>query len=199
MDGNFDRSRDRGGGSDAVLREENPKAFVENCPFPWVATHVKDLSSLETELERLGELLSSSELKGFARRLWKIKNGGWKPALPRDFFMETWGEWTPDEEMVYVIWKDPWMAVGPETFIASLLGFLGLRMAPLPPGKYPEIPESLLRTKLGFFSSEPFPFAKKTALARAVSPRGALVDGEALGWFGIRALRFLEKALSERS
>lgn len=109
----------------------------------------------------------------------------------------------------YVIWRNPWMGIGPGTYIYSVLSKLGagefLPVARDGVGvveKYPKFameavpPETFL-----LFSSEPFPFASKVAeLLELRDAEGrprpcAVVDGESYSWFGVRGLRFLEAEL----
>lgn len=174
-------------------REENPKKLAEESPFPWVDTHVTDLVSAGAELRKLAEVFGSSALASWADRMDRLLTGPVSlPVEKPPAFVEKWGEWSGRDPVVYVIWKDPWMAVGEKTYIGSVLKFLGFRLAKLPPGNYPEVPEDLLRNQVCLFSSEPFPFLKKPAIAKSVAARGASVDGESFSWFGIRGLRFLE-------
>ena len=42
------------------------------------------------------------------------------------------------------------------------------------------------------FSSEPYPFGKKTQELLSLDFPYALVDGESYSWFGLRSLRFLQ-------
>ncbi|MBX3041776.1 MAG: Fe3+-siderophores ABC transporter protein [Bdellovibrionaceae bacterium] len=181
-------------------REENPRRFSEESPFPWIDTHVTDLTAAAAELRRLGKALGSSVLGSYADRLERLMSGP-KPPPGRvlSTFLETWGAWSQEDPIVYVIWKGPWMAVGEGTYIGSVLNFVGLRLAELPEGSYPQVSEDLLRTHVSLFSSEPFPFVKRPELAKGVASRGALVDGESFSWFGLRGLRFLESLMREDS
>jgi hypothetical protein len=107
---------------------------------------------------------------------------------------------------VYVIWKDPWMAVGPGTFIWSVFEHLGLEQ-PLQLGwqglchaidieshtKYPKFDlEKLGGECVLLLSTEPFPFVKRWSQLSDVKHTRYAIDGEAISWFGIRSLRFLK-------
>jgi hypothetical protein len=106
--------------------------------------------------------------------------------------------------LLYVIWKNPWMCVGPRTFIASMLSALGWPPERLwsgsgefTPTNYPEfrmeeVPESAVL----FFSSEPYPFHRKKEELLSLGRPCAVVDGESFSWFGVRSLEFMEKALN---
>lgn len=108
--------------------------------------------------------------------------------------------------VVYLIWKDPYMAAGGDTFIDTMLqacgwnNCLGNRM------RYPEISLSelaQLRPDLVLLSSEPYPFQQKhIAELQQVLPgtRIVLADGEMFSWYGIRmanAFDYFRKMLQE--
>jgi hypothetical protein len=175
--------------------EENLKSMAESCPFPWTATHVSGISDLPGELRKLAGPLGNEALLDFSRRWQRVTE-----RAPKFSPAEVPGvlQWLrrPGPEVksfAYVIWKNPWMAVGPETFIGSIFASFGLQNHFSPGVKYPkfameEIPSDLLL----LFSSEPFPFGRQTARLEELPYPSALVDGEKYGWFGLRSLRFLE-------
>lgn len=177
-------------------QEENPKSFTEAAPCPWLATHVTDLPALERELGRLAQALSSPRLGNLQERLRKVLRSPLDPTkVPVAGLLERWGDWDlAQDECVYVIWKNPWMTADlSTTYIGSVLrhlGYQGPREASVQ--KYPTIDEAQLQKRVGLFSSEPFPFSTKLDEIKAICPRGAMVDGEAFSWFGVRSLRFLE-------
>tara|TARA_R110002124_G_scaffold93008_3_gene236242 strand:- start:12405 stop:13253 length:849 start_codon:yes stop_codon:yes gene_type:complete len=101
-----------------------------------------------------------------------------------------------ETRVLYLIWKAPWMTVGPDTYIARTLGLIGWRTwAPTAAARYPEIEMTdavLDRVDRVLFSSEPFPFTEDHLAAfRADHPdhaaKAQLVDGEMLSWYGVRA------------
>jgi hypothetical protein len=185
-----------------VDREENPRAIAEQTAVPVIATHVTSVHDVAAELDRLSERLSQPELAALAQRWRRVSQ--WFAARPsQPDWQDLPGvlEWIrpPGPEVnrfIYLIWKDPWMAVGPETLIGSMLALLGFgsRMVSLGE-KYPRVQlEDLdpVRTLL-LFSSEPYPFAAHQAAIEELPFASALVDGQCFGWFGVRALRFLEE------
>ena len=99
-------------------------------------------------------------------------------------------------QVLYVIWKDPWMGVSRDTFIGSVLDrFWWGGLLPVFPVKYPELELTKYdpaRTLL-LFSSEPYPFLKRRAELDGLGFPYAFVDGESLSWFGVRTLAFLER------
>jgi ABC-type Fe3+-hydroxamate transport system substrate-binding protein len=92
----------------------------------------------------------------------------------------------------YLIWKDPWMAVGPDTFISALLREAGGTNESTAVDRFPVVTVEELRRREGLLllSSEPFPFAERhvAALVDAGISRERihLVDGELLSWHGSR-------------
>jgi hypothetical protein len=107
--------------------------------------------------------------------------------------------------VLYCIWKDPWMTVSRDTYIARMLEMIGWRQCVLPDAadavRYPrftwseqlarEIDEVLL-------STEPYRFtdAHVDALERQLGKPVHLLDGEMLSWYGSRAiagLRYLRQ------
>ena len=94
--------------------------------------------------------------------------------------------------VAYLIWRDPWMVAGGDTFIDDLLGRLGLHNVFADQPRYPALDDDTLREaapELLFLSSEPYPFRERHAQELATVCPGAepvLVDGEMFCWFGSR-------------
>lgn len=92
----------------------------------------------------------------------------------------------------YLIWKDPYMTVGADTFIHDLLEHLGVQNCFADRHRYPEITVADMRDcSLLLLSSEPYPFAQKhidELQADLPDTRILLVDGELFSWYGSRLL-----------
>ncbi|WNK01584.1 helical backbone metal receptor [Thalassospiraceae bacterium LMO-JJ14] len=106
--------------------------------------------------------------------------------------------------VLYLIWKDPWMAISPDTYIANMLGLVNWQAAT--PGaepalsgdaaRYPEVTlnvDMLNDVDLVLFSTEPYAFGKTDIDAfQAAFPEHAhkahLIDGEMTSWYGSRAI-----------
>ncbi|HQQ77118.1 MAG TPA: helical backbone metal receptor [Thermoanaerobaculia bacterium] len=109
--------------------------------------------------------------------------------------------------VVYLIWKDPWMTIGPRTYVADLLGRVGGRLAlEESPGAgardYPETSENailLSRPDVLILPDEPYPFARKDAAfwreRLPASCRVVVVKGDDFCWHGVRTLRGLDAAV----
>ena len=92
----------------------------------------------------------------------------------------------------YLIWKDPYMTVGGDTFISEMMKFCGLQNIFELQGRYPEVSIrhlSSLNCQLLLLSSEPYPFKQKhIEELRPALPdtKILLVDGEMFSWYGSR-------------
>lgn len=90
----------------------------------------------------------------------------------------------------YMIWKDPWMTVGHDTYIHDVLDHWNLPNVFADKKRYPKINlEELKRHNpdLILLSSEPYPFEEKhLAQVEEVCPaaRVLLVEGEWFSWYG---------------
>jgi ABC-type Fe3+-hydroxamate transport system substrate-binding protein len=94
--------------------------------------------------------------------------------------------------VAYLIWKDPYMTVGSDTFIHSMLELAGFENIFSDHTRYPVITKDDLTDKnpdLIFLSSEPYPFKEKhlDEFKRInKSSEIILVDGEMFSWHGSR-------------
>jgi len=95
-----------------------------------------------------------------------------------------------NNKVAYFIWKKPWMVVGGDTFINTMLEEAGFENIFKRECRYPEIDLSNAKLQLAdyvFLSSEPYPFKKKhieeikTALP---NKKALLVNGEYFSWYG---------------
>lgn len=176
-------------------KEENPQDFAEHCPCPYIVTHVQNLASCQQELYRLGKDFKNQTIKKWSQEMTQVLQcpPEWSFAkVPGE--LERLGPSEGNASILYVIWKNPWMAIGPSTYIHSVLEFLGAPLAtPLTSGPYPVLAEEELKKNYLLFSSEPFPFGSKKKELIQLGYQGSIVDGESYGWFGIRGLVFLKK------
>jgi ABC-type Fe3+-hydroxamate transport system substrate-binding protein len=107
------------------------------------------------------------------------------------------------QTMMYCIWKDPWMTVSADTYIARMMAEIGWRCwnAPDPAVRYPRFDwsQQVLDQIDGILlSSEPYRFteAHADALRQQTAKPVRLVDGEMMSWYGSRAvagLRYLRR------
>ena len=95
---------------------------------------------------------------------------------------------------IYLIWKNPWMAAGTNTYIHDFMTHLGYKNVILDE-RYPTLatPKKLqiLNPQHVLLSSEPFPFKKEhVEELQQLLPNATirLVDGEIYSWYGTRLL-----------
>jgi ABC-type Fe3+-hydroxamate transport system substrate-binding protein len=97
--------------------------------------------------------------------------------------------------MLYCIWKDPWMTISSDTYIAQMMKLIGWQtwVANDTQKRYPmfEWDEVNLRQIDGvLLSSEPYRFTKLhvSELEQKIAKPVRLLDGEMLSWYGSRAI-----------
>lgn len=103
--------------------------------------------------------------------------------------------------VLYCIWKDPWMTVSRDTYIAQMLAQIGwqhwIAIDPVESARrYPkfswsqDVVDAIDEVML---STEPYRFteAHADALERQIGKPVHLVDGEMLSWYGSRAIKGL--------
>jgi ABC-type Fe3+-hydroxamate transport system substrate-binding protein len=112
----------------------------------------------------------------------------------------------PAFRFVYLIWKDPWMTVGPRTYVADLLRRVGGSLAleessDAGASDYPVTTEGEIvaaRPDVLILPDEPYPFRERDAAfwrwRLPTSTRVVLVAGDDFCWHGTRTLRGLEAA-----
>jgi ABC-type Fe3+-hydroxamate transport system substrate-binding protein len=110
----------------------------------------------------------------------------------------------PAETVLYLIWKDPWMTVAADTYIARTLAAVGWQV-PHPPGgsrgaaRYPRLADldaEFAGVDRVLLSTEPFSFLERHAqeLRRRWPGKPVeLIDGEWTSWYGVRAIEGLRQ------
>jgi len=100
------------------------------------------------------------------------------------------------KSVLYLIWKNPYMAAGNATFIGDMLHRTGLRNAIGDHGaRYPELTINeikALNPDFLFLSSEPYPFNEEHILElqnELPHTKILLVDGELFSWYGSRLIK----------
>jgi ABC-type Fe3+-hydroxamate transport system substrate-binding protein len=102
----------------------------------------------------------------------------------------------PEQKVLYLIWRDPWMTIAPETYISQTLSLFGWETVPRQTGeRYPQIVIGACDVDRVLLSSEPFHFKEHHAReVEGLVPGAAvsLIDGEMTSWYGSRAIRGLD-------
>lgn len=101
---------------------------------------------------------------------------------------------TSPASALYLIWHNPWMAAGRDTFINTMLEKMGLRNA-VPESRYPTLTAEYIQAMnpdYVLLSSEPYPFKEKhIEVLQQLLPESKimLVDGEMFSWYGSRLIK----------
>jgi ABC-type Fe3+-hydroxamate transport system substrate-binding protein len=166
-------------------KEENTQSELEELA-QHVPVWISDIRNLDDALSmilQLGEILGREEE---ATKITSKINHNFEILEPIQ----------NPKKAVYLIWREPYMAVNSDTFIHDMLRRCGLiNLSADSADRYPTLsPEQLfeLNPDLVLLSSEPFPFAEKHAeeLCRLLpKARIGLVDGEAFSWYGSRLIQ----------
>lgn len=162
-------------------KEENEKLQVEELmkDFKVWVTDIETLEDNQEFISELGFLLNKNELAlDFNQKMNAIFNGV---------------EISNPKKVAYLIWNNPYMTIGSDTFINKILEKSGFENLFNDRKRYPEISvEELEEADLIFLSSEPFPFQQKHIdELHILLPKKQiiLVDGEAFSWFGSHLLK----------
>lgn len=162
-------------------KEENEKLQVEELmkDFKVWVTDIETLEDNANFISELGKVLNKEDLaKNYNH---KIASGFTQIKVSQT------------KRIAYLIWKNPYMTVGSDTFIHEVLQKLGFENLFKNKKRYPEVSvEELKRADLILLSSEPFPFQQKhiDELRREIpNTEIVLVDGEAFSWFGTHLMK----------
>jgi ABC-type Fe3+-hydroxamate transport system substrate-binding protein len=97
-------------------------------------------------------------------------------------------------KVAYLIWQNPFMTIGGDTFIHQMLSSIGLQNAFATGKRYPVISIEELQNKkcdFIFLSSEPYPFKEKHRIIlknQFPTTEIILVNGELFSWYGSKLL-----------
>ena len=167
-------------------KEENVKDQVEYLAekFPVWITDVENLADSFTMISDIGSLTGKEKEAGRLNELIKNKFNNLFQINPINNLIPT----------VYLIWNNPLMTVGGDSFISDMMEKAGFNNVFKKHRRYPEtsIEEiKALGCKLLLLSSEPYPFSQKHAdeLQQYLPDVHILLaDGEMFSWYGSRLL-----------
>ena len=100
----------------------------------------------------------------------------------------------PRERVLYLIWKDPWMSISRDTYIARTLDAVGWDSVPeIADARYPLIDIDAIAAGADrvLLSTEPYRFGATHAAELMAHLQGkpvTLIDGEMTSWYGPRAI-----------
>ena len=163
-------------------KEENAKDQIEELmqEFPVWMSDISDLTDALDMMLKIGELTNRS-----------------MPAQKLVYEINRSFDSMPVQQnkkfVLYLIWRDPWMAAGNHTFIGDMLkrcGWINVAIG----NRYPEmVVEQIIQANPDeiLLSSEPYPFKEKhIEELKQMCPKARirLVDGELFSWYGSRLL-----------
>jgi ABC-type Fe3+-hydroxamate transport system substrate-binding protein len=165
-------------------KEENVQSQIEELSkdFPVWVSDVNNLNDALEMIESIGEIVNKqSKAKETADQIGK----SFAQFQTQNSKLQT----------CYLIWKDPYMTIGGDTFINDMLSHAGFENLFQYQTRYPEVTIGELQTlncQLLLLSSEPFPFKQKHVdELQPLLPNSKiiLVDGEMFSWYGSRLLK----------
>lgn len=168
-------------------KEENTKEIVEKLQkkFPVFVVNIEIIEDAYRMIESFGFLMQKQEKAN--NLLENIKSN----------FQEIYQNF--HQKILYFIWENPKMIVGKQTYINSILTFLGFENILLDQeSRYYEVSnQQILQSNAEFLllSTEPFPFKEKHLLnfeQQFPDKKVILVDGEIFSWYGVRMLEAME-------
>ena len=163
-------------------KEENVKEQIEACS-QWAGIYVSDISDLDDAIAMIADIgkIVNRE-KGALQLIGKISEG-----------FEKLGSRTPARvSAAYLIWQNPLMTIGHDTFIHDMMMRNGWVNVFAHCQRYPEISREELvaaAPEVLFLSSEPYPFGDRhIADFQRLLPDTEilLVDGTYFSWYGSR-------------
>jgi ABC-type Fe3+-hydroxamate transport system substrate-binding protein len=164
-------------------KEENTRQQIEELAsqFPVWVTDVSNLSEALKMITTVGMLTGKVEQATFL----KAHIAQEFEQLQQDKPYKSW-------RSCYLIWKDPYLTVGSDTFIHDMLQRSGFENIFAALSRYPEVTLEATRNadcELLLLSSEPYPFTQRHIMLlqpQLPETKIVLVDGELFSWYGSR-------------
>lgn len=157
-------------------KEENQKEQIEELAKTF-EVRLMDVETFEDNFQlirHLGEILNNN--KEAEKYCLKIQN--------------IFEQIQPQKSLksAYLIWKNPYMSIGHDTFIHQMMHQLGFENIFGKDFRYPEIQKADMKeAEIILLSTEPYPFSEKHIPEfQKIYPdkKIIIVDGEAFSWYG---------------
>ncbi len=169
-------------------KEENTKAQIEELQmfFPVYTSNISNLLESLAMIQVIGTMTNTIEK---ANELIRKIEFDFNRLSKLNFKSKT---------ALYLIWKNPFMAVGTLTFINDIMKRAGFINVINSNDNYPVIDESewaTLNPEIVLLSSEPYPFKEKHLFELQISCPNSqilLVDGEMFSWYGSRLTKTVD-------
>lgn len=155
-------------------QEENRQLDVHRLRERGFAVWVTRIDTVAEALTSMGRLLGEALGVGTVRWLREAERVWDAPPL------------LPEHRVAVPVWRDPWMWVGPDTYVHDVLHRLGLRNV-VHERRYPHADVAEVRAlvpDLILLPDEPYPFSHSDG-PDALAPLPSVpVPGRALSWYG---------------
>jgi endonuclease-3 len=181
-------------------RDENTRATalaLAEAGLPMRVLRVRSLADCCRAYRELGAAVGLAELgQARAAALEALMERAERPERPERVALAARLPGQAGPRTLALIWKQPWMSSGPDTYIGDLLRRAGL--TPIGPDGYPVLAEADLEAldpQVLLLPDEPFRFtARHQAELQRRFPRAQVrrVDGKAMTWYLSRTERGLE-------
>jgi endonuclease-3 len=171
----LDRIRDLAPDLVILERDENPRAVAEALTalgIPWLALEIRTVRDCAAALRLLGGRLGVPDLA-------EARATTLEASLKR--------RQKPGPRALALIWREPWMSSGPDTYLGDLLRQAGF--TPVGPDRYPTLSDEDLQAlapEVLLLPSEPYRFNRRhqTELqTRFPNARIHLVNGQTVTWY----------------
>jgi ABC-type Fe3+-hydroxamate transport system, periplasmic component len=162
-------------------KEENTKEQIEELAkeYPVWTSNINNLDDALLMIHETGEIVNRpKESLSLINSIRSAFNG-----IKHDI---------PLLKACYLIWKDPFITIGQDTFISHMLPYAGFENVFGYLKRYPTVTiEDIIDSKceVVLLSSEPYPFSNKHIIEFKSQLPGIdiqLVDGEMFSWYGSR-------------
>lgn len=167
-------------------KEENVKEQIDDlrqiCPV-----YVSDISTLQHALQMMADVGKLTGKEKEATAICDKITASFKLLEPAQTI-----------KTAYLIWNDPYMTVGGDTFISDMMNRCGFENMFQDQTRYPTVTLEYLNEmncELLLLSSEPFPFQQKhvDAIRPLLSKtKIILADGEMFSWYGSNLLKAVD-------
>jgi ABC-type Fe3+-hydroxamate transport system substrate-binding protein len=162
-------------------KEENNEEIVETLSkkYPVWVSDVKNIDDAFFMMRSIGEIM---ELQSETESMLKNIEASLNQKKIRHQY-----------NCLYLVWRNPYMAVGSDTFINHMLERSGFHNM-VKDNRYPELSTEAMQTlnpDVVLLSSEPYPFKEKhVEELQSLLPNSKIltVDGELFSWYGSRLL-----------
>ena len=167
-------------------KEENTQAQIEKLQTQY-PVYISDIQTIKDALQMIADVGYLVNKKSEAAKLIEQIN----------IAQQTHLQVATASKTLYLIWHQPYMAAGVDTFINDMMKAAGFENCVLS-NRYPSLSMDeiiALNPSHIFLSSEPFPFKQKHIdELKNVLPNAKviLVDGELFSWYGSRMLQSFE-------